>query len=259
MNRSRSIFAALCCLFVCTLCAMPSSAQTSQANEKPPMYSYISNWQIPRANWADMAKENSSEQAILQKALADGTIVGYGSDENLVHTPDGETHDSWFSAMSMAGLMKVLVQFYASPGSASPVLVSSTKHWDDVMISRYYNWKSGSWKGGYVWVASYKLKEDAPHNAVDILSKDVVVPVLEKLLADGTILEYEIDTAAVHTSAPGTFWIVYVAPAPEGLDKVDTTILDSLKASPLSGPAFDSMVDYGAHRDELVLGEGTYK
>jgi hypothetical protein len=254
-----SIFPGLCLLAVSTLCVLPSGAQTSAVKAKPPMYSYISNWQIPRAHWADMAKEAGSERAILEKALADGTIVGYGDDLNLVHQADGETHDSWFSAMSMAGLMKVLTQFYASPDSTSSARASATKHWDEVFISRYYNWKPGSWKDGYVSVSSYKLKADAPGNAVDTLSKEVVAPVLEKLLTDGAILEYEIDTQAVHTSAPGTFSIVFVAAQADGLDKVDAAILDSMKTSPLSGKAFDSMVDTSAHRDELLQGNGTYK
>lgn len=253
-----SIFAGLC-LVVSALCAVPSGAQTSQVKEKPPMYSYLSNWQIPREQWADMAKENASEKVLLQKALADGTIVGYGFDENLVHQPGGETHDSWFSAMSMAGLMKVLTQFYASPNSTSSTFSSATKHWDEILVSRYYNWKSGSWKDGFVSVASYKLKADAPSNAVETLSKDVIVPVMEKLLTDGTVQEYEIDTAAVHTSSPGTFWIVCVTPQADGLDKVNEAIRDSMKANPLASPVFGSMVESGAHRDELLLGEGTYK
>ncbi|MDE3188828.1 MAG: hypothetical protein KGM96_15045 [Acidobacteriota bacterium] len=254
-----SIFPALCLLVVSALCALPSGAQMSDVKSKPPMYSYVANWQIPRARWAEMSKDASSERAILEKALADGTIVGYGNDVNLVHQADSETHDSWFSAMSMAGLMKVLTQFYASPDSTSSARASATKHWDEVFVSRYYNWKPGSWKDAYVSVSSYKLKADAPANAVDTLSKDVIVPVLEKLLTDGAIVEYDIDTQAVHTSAPGTFIIVYVAPQPDGLDKVDAAILDSMKTSPLSGPAFDSMIDSSAHRDELLQGNGTFK
>jgi hypothetical protein len=58
-------------------------------------------------------------------------------------------------------------------------------------------------------VASYKLKGDAPDNAIETLSKQLVVPLLEKMLADGTILEYEVDTIAVHTEAPGNFWITW--------------------------------------------------
>jgi basic membrane lipoprotein Med (substrate-binding protein (PBP1-ABC) superfamily) len=254
-----SVLARLCGLGMLTLCAMPSGAQMSEVKEKPPMYTYIANWQIPRAQWAEMAKESSADHTILDKALAEGTIVGYGDDENLVHQPDGETHDGWWSAMSMAGLIKVLDQFYASGNVASPALASATKHWDSVLVSRYYNWHSGSWKGGYIHVSTYKLKAEAPDDAVDVLSKQLVVPLMEKMLADGTVLEYEVDDEAIHTQAPGKFWIVYVASNAEGLDKVDAAIRDTLKEHPLSGPAFGSMVDYSDHRDELVRGNGVYK
>jgi hypothetical protein len=258
-KRSWSVVAGLCGLGVLAVCAIPSAGQTSEVKEKPPMYSYIANWQIPRAHWAEMEDGYVATSKVMDKALSDGTIVGYGNDENLVHQADGETHDDWWSAMSMAGLVKVLDQLAASRGSASPALTSATKHWDLIFESRYYNWKPGSWKGGYVSVSSYKLKADAPGNAVDLLSKSMVAPLLEKMLANGTILEYEIDTAAIHTSAPGTFSIVYVVTAPDGLDKVEAAIRDSLKASPLSGPAFGSMIESSAHRDELLRGNGTFK
>ena len=45
---------------------------------------------------------------MVEKAIADGTIVGYGDDVNLVHPPDGPTHDGWWSAMSLAGVLDVL-------------------------------------------------------------------------------------------------------------------------------------------------------
>jgi hypothetical protein len=252
-------FAVFCGLVMSTLCAIPLGAQTSEVKEKPPMYSYVSNWQIPRAHWAEMDKANAADKAILDKALADGTIVGYGDDENLVHQADGETHDNWWAAMSMAGLIKVLDQFYASSNIASPVLSSATKHWDLIFVSRYYNWKPGSWKGGYVHVGSYKLKADAADDAVGTISKQLVVPLLEKLLADGTILEYEIDTQAIHTEAPGSFDIIYVAANAEGVDKVSAAVAESVKTSPLVGTAFGSITDSAGHRDELLKGSGTYK
>lgn len=258
-NRVWNVFVGMCGAAVLSLSAMPSVAQMPEVKEKPAMYSYVANWQIPRAQWADMEKANAADKAILDKALADGTIVGYGNDENLVHQPDGETHDNWWASMSMAGLIKVLDQFYASSNIASPALSSATKHWDLVFVSRYYNWKPGSWKSGYVHVSSYKLKREAPDDAVESLSKHLVVPLLERMLADGTIREYEIDTEAIHTSAPGSFWIVYIASGPEGLDTVTAAITDSLKSSPFAGPAFGSMTESSGHRDELLRGEGVYK
>jgi len=258
-KRLWSVYACLCGLMISALCTLPSRAQTPEVNRKPPMFTYLADWQIPRANWPDMDKANSAGNAILEKALADGTIVGYGDDENLVHQPDAETHDNWWSAMSLGGLIKVLDQFLASPGTTSPVLASATGHWDNIFISRYYNWHSGSYKSGYTHISAYKMRPDAAGDAIDTLSQNMVVPLLEKMLADGTILEYEIDTQAIHTQEPGTFWIAYTAAKPEGLDKVQTAILDTLQAHPLSGPAFDSMTDYGGHRDELIQGDGTYK
>ena len=192
----------------CTL-AMASSlvpsaiAQTAEVKEKPPMYSYVADWSIPRAQWAEMEKVNASDKAILDKAIANGALVAYGDDTNLVHQPDATTHDDWWSSMSMAGLLNVLDEMTKSGTTVSPVLASATKHSDNIFVSRYYNWHSGSWKGAYTHVGSYKLKADAPDDAIDVLSKNMIVPLMEKLLADGTIHEYEVDSQAIHSQAPG--------------------------------------------------------
>ncbi len=258
-KTSWNVVAAVCAFATSGLLILPAAAQAPEAQPKPPMYSYVANWQIPRAHWGEMAAVNAGDKVILDKALADGTIVGYGSDETLVHRADGATHDGWWSAMSMGGLMKVLERMYASPNATGSTLQSSTKHWDGIYVSRYYNWKPGAYKGAYIRVASYTLRPGAPDGAVDTLSQQIVVPLLEKMVADGTIQEYEIDTEAVHTESPSTFWIIYETPKAEGLDTVDAAITESLKANPLSGPAFLSMVDFSAHRDDLGLGEGIYK
>jgi hypothetical protein len=258
VGRFRAVLAC-CAVIVAALVAAPAGAQTPEAKEKAPLYSYVGNWAIPRAQWGDMAKASAANQAILDKAVADGTIVGYGSDETLMHQPDGATHDSWWSAMSMAGVLNVLDQFQKAGTSTSPVLASATKHWDSLYVSRYYNWHSGSWKNVYTRVASYRLKPEAPSDAVEMLSKSMLVPLMEKLLADGTLHEYEIDTQAVHTSAPGQFWLVYITADAAGLDKVDAAVREMMKTNPLGGPAFGSMVDSTAHRDELARTTATYK
>ena len=260
MNRKLwRVFAGVCAVAMGAVWAASARAQMSEVKEKPPMYSYIGNWNIPRAQWGDMEKANAADQNILDKALTNGTIVGYGNDYNLVHQPDGSTHDEWWSAMSMAGVLNVLDQFYKSGKSTSPVLASATKHSDSIYVSRYYNRHSGSWKDVYTHGGYYKLKPDAPNDAVETLSKNLFVPLMEKLLADGTIHEYEIDTEAIHTEAPGAFWILYIAANAEGLDKATAAVLQAQKSNPLGGPAFYSMVDFTAHRDLLLRSNATYK
>ena len=248
-----------CTLLLLALCATPIGAQSPEIKEKPPIYSYVAHWQIPRAHWADMQKAATADDAILEKALAAGTITGYGHDETMIHQPEGDTHDDWWESTSMAGLLKVLDQFYASGTTTSDALSSATRHSDNLSVSRYYNWHPGPYKNAYTHIGTYQLKPDAPNDAVDTLSKTLVVPLLEKLLADGSILEYEVDTEAIHTADPASFWIIYTAASPEGLDKVTAALAAAVKAQPLAGPAFGSMTEAKTHRDDLVRGNGVYK
>lgn len=258
-RSSLRFFAGVCVFALAIVCAASARAQMADAKEKPPMYTYVGNWSIPRAQWADMAKDNASNQPVLEKAVANGTLVGFGNDINLVHSSDGFTHDEWWSSMSMAGLLNVLDQFYKSGSSTSAVLGSATRHWDYIFVSRHYNWHSGSWKDAYTHGASYKLKADAPENALETLSKNLFVPFLEKQLADGNIHEYEIDTEAIHSEAPGTFFIFYIASSAEAVDKVNAALQERLKSNPMEGPAFSAMVDFSAHRDNLLRSVATYK
>ncbi len=258
-KRLCPILVGLCGLVAFTLCAQQASAQMQEVKPKPPMYSYVADWQFPRSSWTDVEKTTSAINPLLDKALADGTIVGCGVDRNLVHSPDGATHDDWWSAMSMAGLMKVLDQISATETNTSPLMASATKHWDSIFVSRYYNWKSGSYKGAYTKVSTYKFKESAPDEGLNMLAQNLIVPLLEKQLAAGAILEYEIDTLAIHTQGPGTFFVVFIAPTADGLDTVQQAIRDSVKANPTAIEAFGDMTDDTGHRDELDKSDGIYK
>jgi hypothetical protein len=259
MTNNRKFITGLWAIALAGVWSVGALAQAQEVKEKPPLYSYIANWEIPRAHWPEMAKSLDAQKALLDKAIGDGTLVGYGNDEDLVHTPGQATHDNWWSSTSIAGLMKVLDQISSGGGGSSPALESATKHWDEIEVSHYYNWKPGSYKNGYVQVASYTLKADAPDNAVEQLSKNFIAPLMEKQLSDGTITEWEIDIPAVHTSAPGTFAIVWVSPNAEGIDKVGAAIRASREGQALSSAAFLSMIDYKAHRDELMKGNGVFK
>lgn len=259
MNRKLCwMFAVVCTLALVAASAAPACAQ-DEPKEKPPMYSYVAFWNLPRAQWADMEKSNADEAKILEKAVADGAIVGFGSDLTLVHTADGMTHDNWWSGMSLAAVLNTLEKFYKSGTPTSPVLASATKHGDGIFVSRYYNWRPGSYKNAYTRVGMYKLKPDAPQHALETLSKSYIVPMLEKLLADGAIVEYEIDTEAIHTEAPGTFWIDVISPNAEGLDKLTAALMNLSKTNPISSAAFESMVDSAVHRDNLSTSTVTYK
>ena len=258
-STERGALAALCTLVLVGAWATQAGAQSTEVKEKPPMYTYVSNWTIPRARWADMEKEATADAKVFEKVMSGGGLVGYGDDTNLVHQADGDTHDSFWSGMSMAAVIGVLDELHKAGATASPVLVSATKHWDALYVSRFYSWKSGSVKGAYTHVAQYKLKDSAPDDALQTLCRNLFVPLMEKQLAAGTIVEYEIDTEAIHTETPGTFAIVFIAPSAEGIDKVQGAVRELVKTNALVAPTFDSMVDVTPHHDYLERTNATYK
>ncbi|HEY6483530.1 MAG TPA: hypothetical protein VIY54_08370 [Steroidobacteraceae bacterium] len=258
-SRMRTTFFATCALIVTGAWTVPALAQAAEVSEKPPMYTYVSDWVFPRAQWTEIEKSRGGTTKVFEKALSGSSLIGYGDDLTLVHQPDGSTHDTWWSSMSMAGLLNVLDEIHKAGGATTPALNSATKHWDEVFVSRFYNWRAGSYTGAYTHTSSYKLKADAPDDAMESLSKSFIVPMMEKLLADGTIVEYEIDQQAVHTQAPGMFLIVYISQNAGGVDKVNAALQQSLKTNPFAGPAFGSMIDFAEHRDELARTNATYK
>ena len=239
--------------------ASAAGAQNAEVKEKPPLYTYIGSFAIPRAKWGEVQKQGAAEQKIFDAALAGGRLVGYGTDIELVHTDDGTTHDSFWSSMSMAGVLEVLDDLEKSGPTTGSVLASATKHDDNLLVSKYYNWKPATVKGGYSHVAAYTLKETAPDNALDVISKTFGVPLFEKLLAEGTIVEYEIDEEQIHTVKPGRFWVVYLCKTAADLDKVDAALSGAFGASAFIGPALDSMVVNADHRDYLERTDAVYK
>jgi hypothetical protein len=176
-RRNSRVLSGLCAIAVLGgIWSSAVHAQATEVKEKPRMYTYLANWQIPRARWAEKDKAAAADQKGLDQAVAGGTLVAYGDDSNLVHQPEGPTHDNWWSAMSMAGVLDVLESL--SKGASPPVLASATKHSDAIYVSKFYNWHAGTYKGAYTHAAYYKLKADAPQDAVESISKSFIVPLM---------------------------------------------------------------------------------
>ena len=83
-------------LLVFSLTCPPTWAQGSAS--QPPIFTYVSEWNTPRAQWADMAKVETDIKATMDALVADGTVLGYGTYENRIHSEASPTHGSWFQA-----------------------------------------------------------------------------------------------------------------------------------------------------------------
>jgi hypothetical protein len=165
------------------LASTPAPAQTNP--EKPVMYTYVATWAVPRGMWAEYKKIQVADDEALHGAVADGTLIGYGDYAVLNHQEGEATHGSWFSAGSMANLMKVLETERSQPDSTAAVLAAS-KHWDLILQSHDYGAHSGSFQNGYLRVGVWNYKAGASDPDGKIM-KATMVPMLEKLLADGAL------------------------------------------------------------------------
>jgi len=227
-----------------------SGAAQSATAEKPAVYTYVAEWAVPRAMWADYQKQIDAEVDTMKKAIADGTIVAFGDFAVVNHQEGAPTHGSWFSATSMANLMKMLEARRSAPASTSPVLAAS-KHWDYILSSTVHNGHSGTFTNGYLRVARWPGKAGGNDSEGRIL-KSTMVALLEKLLADGAIHSYAVDEEVVHSDDPGTMFVVFVANGAEGLDKFDAAVTDMRKNNPASAAAYGTLVDSHGHRDTLA-------
>ena len=239
----------LLCAATMLMAARPAAAQSAAA-EKPAVYTYVSEWAVPRAMWADFKKEDDADMDALKKAMADGTIISYGSFAVLNHQEGLPTHGSWFSATSMANLMKVLEGVRSAPGATAPVLAAS-KHWDYILSSTEHNGHAGTFTNGYLRVARWPARVGGSDPDGKI-QRATMVSILEKLLAAGALHSYTIDEEVVHSDEPGTTFVVLVANGAEGLDKFDAAIEDMRKNNPVALAAYSSLIDAHGHRDTLA-------
>ena len=231
----------------------------TQADEKlpeikaiPPMYSYIAVWNIPEDQWESRKDQSEAAKKILDQAIDNGTIVSYGYDGNPLH-------DTFWLAMSKAGLETVRKQFEKIGITRLPARAGATVPPVHILISRYYNWKTIRCENAYVHVGIYKIRPDAPADAVDQLSKNFFGPVLEKMLIDGVIFEWETDTYDDPKFSPGTFLIAYLSEKPEDLEKANKAVQERLKSRLPNGQALDSLIDMNAITDVVVRSYAVYK
>lgn len=244
----RRLFVLAVLLLVFALACPSTWAQGSSA--QPPLFTYVSEWNTPRAQWADMAKVEAEIKPAMDALVADGTLVGYGTYENRIHSEQSPTHGSWFQADSLANIFKALDKVYAQAGATTAPAQAASKHWDFLFISTHHGAKAYT-GSGYLRVISSELK---PGKGEAFLAayRQYILPVYQKLLADGAIVDYELDTEYVMGNAPGRYFSAVVTKDAEGLDKVRTAIADLFEKNPAAAEALTSPAVPNSRRDLLA-------
>ncbi len=236
------------CLLVVLVFGL-SASWAQSAPEKPPVYTYVAEWSVPRAQWGDMDKNADAERPLMEKLVADGTIVSYGTYTYVLHTEGEPTHGSWFSASSEGNLLKALETIYAQPALVTSPAQAASKHWDHLFQSSIYNSKPGK-SGGYISIARWQVKQ-GQMRAYNQLMKNVMMPVLDKLVADGTITSYGTDMDDYHTGPIGVIYEYITVPDAASLDKANKAIDELFNGNAAMGGAYRALVETEGHRDYL--------
>src|SRR5438067_1916473 len=246
MMRFRTILA-VPCMTLFLLATPPMKAQMS--GEKPPVYTYVAQWGIPRAQWADMAKMQQLNTTVLDRLVADGTLLSYGFGENVVHDHKGPTHSNWFQASSLVGIFKALDALQGSTTSNAPLL-GSGPHDDDLLVTRDYDAHSGSFKNSTLRGLSVVVKPGMERQFHDAFDR-IICPVLEKLTADGALHAWSYHNEWI-VKDPGRVTTVLIANGPEGLDRYVTAINEVFDKNPDAVAPLLAATEPGSRRDFLL-------
>jgi hypothetical protein len=202
-------------LLLIVLAVMLVPAALPQMEPTPIVYTYVSQFQIPRANWAQYSEDTEKTFVpVVDKLMADGTLVGYTTFEQVVHTPDGYTHGAAWSSNTIAGLMKVLDE--VRKNAPRPSQIAATKHEDLLMQSTMYHVGSGT--PTYLRVVCSMAKADKPGEYGAALKK-YLGPTFDEQLKKGVATFYGIDEQYVNTGAPSLRCLVIDYPNADGMDK----------------------------------------
>jgi hypothetical protein len=236
-------------MLVFVLAVMLVPAALPQMEPTPIVYTFVSQFQIPRANWAQYSEDaEKTIVPIMEKLAADGTLLSWSTFEQVVHTPDGYTHGAAWSSTSISGLMKVLDE--VRKAGPRPGQIAATKHEDYLMQTTMYH--AGSGTPAYLRVVCSNAKADKPDGYTTMLKK-LLVPTFEEQIKKGVATYYGVDEQYVNNSAPSIRCVVITYPNADGMDKWAAAINTTMsKWSPAERAEFAGATVPDSRRDIMA-------
>lgn len=236
------------------LCALLLAAGSVSAQQmEPTTYTFVAEWQIPRAQWANFVADfEKNTRPVLEKMAANGTLVAWGAFETIVHTEEGMTHGTWWSSNTVAGIESTRAELLKA-STASSSLGSATKHRDYYLRSLIGNGKAAAGTNGYLSVSSYLVKPGQGQEWRQMWEKNNKA-IYDDLVAKGLVLGYSIDVEDIHTDNPGWRHVVSMSPNADAEDKIGAAFdaanaKRSAQEQQAMTAAMANVLEPGTHRD----------
>lgn len=208
-------------LVAVVLLVFSAPAALPQQEQQQSVYTFVSMFQVPRADWPKFAEgEEKNINPILERLVADGTIVGWSNFETIVHSSDGMTHGIAWSSPSLAGIMHVLDEIRkAGTGPAT----GATKHEDLLMRSIYYHMGNESKGVAYLRVNCTLTQPGKAEDFVGTIKK-YLGPTFDDQLKKGNLSFYGMDQQFVWIQPGSMRCSVFDFPSAEALNGFSTAV-----------------------------------
>lgn len=210
---------------------MCSTAWAQGGANAQPIFTYVDEWGVPRDQWGAIEKSNAEIKPLLDSLVADGTLIGYGFFQNRVHSDGGYTHGGWFQARSVGNILKALERIYAQPANVTNSAQAASKHQDYLMVANIHGAKAVTNSTGYLRVISVEIQWGHMDGFTEIYNR-YLKPVYDKLVADGAIVSYQLDTEWSMQNAPSRLFSAVVMPDAEAINKVNMAFNDMFSKNP---------------------------
>lgn len=115
-----------------------------------------------------------------------------------------------------------------------------------------YGFRPGATRNGYLWVGHFVIKPDHTQDWIQVFGT-FIRPALDGLLAEGTVVAYQLDTEFVHTATgANTLSYAYITAAPDGIDKVRAAINAAEAKNTAIAGAIGPLEEPTGHYDSLA-------
>ncbi len=237
---------------------------TVSAQQLPKSLTSVALFKVPPGQESAFVEKGKSFATLFDKLMSEGVVNAYGIDVNLLHVPGNTNVAFWVEVPDFAALDKLVKAEQGFEKERAGLMQElramsdPATHHDLIVGTRESNGRSIP--AGSTPINDFdmvRVKQGRMGEFLELFRK-YDQPVLDKLVADGVIYAYEVDTEAVHTMEPGQVWTIVVLPDLGAKDKVAGAFLTAYKNIPAGERAMVDKMHYdmivaGSHRDELAV------
>jgi hypothetical protein len=231
-------------------------AETASFRHAKAVYTFAIDLSVAPKDFGSITRQQQNAVRILEHALGEGRILGYGNLEYVVHAL-GDTHRIYWTANSTAELLAIREELMTA-GVLSTMQGVAVRYEPRLYMSNYYRWDQGSGANGYSYESIFTLKQNSSPDKLDALVKGFIGPQFDKMVRDGAIQGYMVNVeAAIHTTDMGHARVVFFGGNKDVLDQFIGHSAEYLPQAPFLTAAWDNIVNWMPHYD--FFGQTSYK